>query len=74
MSTIDSDSRSVEPLLIAACDLAAMLNISPRTLWRLKSGGLLPEPVRFGGAVRWRLDEIRNWVASGCPPPDRRDN
>jgi len=29
--------------------------------------GKLPRPLKIGGAVRWRLDEIRAWLAAGCP-------
>jgi predicted DNA-binding transcriptional regulator AlpA len=52
--------------LITAADVAAMLKVSVRTLWRLRSAGQIPEPVRLGGAVRWRLDEIKKWIAGGC--------
>lgn len=63
-----------EPLLITAAELARLLKISTRTLWRLQSAGRLPEPVRFGGAVRWRLEEVRNWIAEGCPDEQAREN
>jgi predicted DNA-binding transcriptional regulator AlpA len=36
-------------LLITATELAAMMQISIRTLWRLRSAGELLEPVRIGG-------------------------
>ena len=54
------------PLLITARKLAQLLEVSTRTLWRLRSAGQLPEPMRLGGAVRWRLDEVRAWIAGGC--------
>ena len=57
---------SETPALITAADFAGMLKVSVRTLWRLRSAGQVPEPVRLGGAVRWRLDEVRNWIARGC--------
>jgi prophage regulatory protein len=72
MSTIDVQQES--PLLIRADEFARMLQVSPRTLWRLRSGGEIPEPVRFGGTVRWRLDEVRKWIADGCPLPKAREN
>ena len=60
------------PLLITASKLAALLEISTRTLWRLQSAGRLPEPVRLGGAVRWRREDIQKWIADGCQRlPDR---
>jgi len=60
--------------LITADELARRLAISKRSLWRLRSAGCLPPPVRLGGAVRWRLEEIKKWIADGCPAPRARDN
>ena len=60
---------SDEPLLISADQLANMMQISTRTLWRLLSAGQLIQPVRIGGNTRWRLDEVRRWIADSCPPP-----
>jgi predicted DNA-binding transcriptional regulator AlpA len=59
-----------QPLLVSADDVAQMLDISPRTVWRLLSAGKLIEPVRVGGNTRWRVDELRRWIAEGCPPPN----
>lgn len=55
--------------LVNARELAKLLSISERTLYRLKSTGELPSPVVLGGSVRWRLTEIRQWIAKGCPRP-----
>jgi excisionase family DNA binding protein len=55
-----------QPLLITARKLAQLLGVSTRTLWRLRSAGQLPKPMRLGGAVRWRFDEVRAWIAGGC--------
>jgi predicted DNA-binding transcriptional regulator AlpA len=67
-----TDISSETPALITAVDFAAMLKVSVRTLWRLRSAGQVPEPVRLGGAVRWRLDEVRNWIARGCEMSNER--
>ena len=53
--------------LLSADEVAAMLNISERTLWRLLSAGKVPEPVRFGRSTRWRLSDVREWIEEGCP-------
>jgi excisionase family DNA binding protein len=63
-----------EPLLITAAELARMLQVSTRTLWRLRSAGQLPQPVQFGGSVRWRLEEVQKWIAEGCPFSQAREN
>lgn len=60
-------ARSPQALLISADELAVLLAISTRSLWRLRSAGRLPQPLQLGGSVRWRLDEVQRWIASGCP-------
>lgn len=68
--SIATDSSSLlSAELITARDFARMLAISERTLYRLKSTGELPKPVILGGNVRWRIHEIRDWIANGCPTP-----
>ena len=61
---------ALEPLLLSARDLAAMLRLGLRTVRSMDAAGKLPAPVRVGGSVRWRLDEVRSWINAGCP--DRR--
>ena len=68
------DTGRDSPLLIPAGEVARLLGISKRTLWRLLSAGKLPAPVRLGNNVRWRLDEVQQWISQGCPsaPSDLR--
>ncbi|MBL8827914.1 MAG: helix-turn-helix domain-containing protein [Planctomycetaceae bacterium] len=63
-----------ESALITAGELAQLLRVSKRTLWRLRSSGAVPSPLRLGGNVRWSLDQIRKWIAAGCPTPEPGDN
>jgi prophage regulatory protein len=70
MSTVDvAPVTEPEPLLITAHELARLLNISTRSLWRLRSAGDIPSPVRLGSSVRWRIDDVTKWIADGCPKP-----
>jgi predicted DNA-binding transcriptional regulator AlpA len=40
--------------------------------WRTwDAAGLIPRPIRIGRSTLWRADELRAWVAAGCPK--RRD-
>lgn len=59
--------NNFEPTLVRAIEVASMLQVSIRTLWRLRSAGQLPSPIRLGGAVRWPIDDIKKWIAAGCP-------
>jgi predicted DNA-binding transcriptional regulator AlpA len=68
--TVEAEGRNdgPVPLLIGARDLARLLGISKATLERMKAAGRLPSPVVLSaGCHRWRLDEVRAWVAAGCP-------
>jgi predicted DNA-binding transcriptional regulator AlpA len=60
-------SVDTAPRLINAEELARMMDISERTLWRLLSGGKVPQPVRIGRNTRWRLAEVAAWIERGCP-------
>jgi len=54
-------------LLIDAKVTADLLNISSRTLYRLDDLQAIPEPVRLGKLIRWRLAELLAWIDAGCP-------
>lgn len=58
-----------QPLLISVGELAMILKVSQRSIWRLLSAGKMIEPIRIGGAVRWRFSEVKHWIDQGCPPP-----
>ncbi|MBM4078137.1 MAG: hypothetical protein FJ278_00435 [Planctomycetes bacterium] len=58
-------------LLISDRELAGMLGCSRALIWRLNSAGRIPLPVHVGGLTRWRVDEVRAWVAAGAPPRTR---
>jgi len=47
--------------------VAKLLGVSRRQIWKLLSAGVMPEPVRVGGSVRWREADIVNWIQAGCP-------
>ena len=58
------------PLVVDARRLAKFLCAGLRTVRAWDAAGKLPSPIRLGGKVVWRLDEIRDWLAAGAP---RRD-
>jgi excisionase family DNA binding protein len=62
-----TDVFEVGTLLMTADQLATALQISKRSIWRLCDERKIPEPIRLGGAVRWRVKEVEAWLASGCP-------
>ncbi|MDZ4849679.1 MAG: helix-turn-helix domain-containing protein [Pirellulaceae bacterium] len=65
MSIHPTASRDI-PKLLTIRELAGILKVSPRSIWRLVSSGKIMEPLRVGGSIRWREDAIRDWIDSGC--------
>ncbi len=55
------------PLVVSAKDLAALLGASERHIRRMDAAGQLPAPLSLGRLRRWSLQEIRDWLAAGCP-------
>lgn len=72
MSDKLAPQATAEPLLITVHDVATILGISVRSVWRLRDSGQIISSVRVGGAVRWRRDEILQWIKDGCPRPPRK--
>jgi len=61
-------SINPEKLAVTAKDAAALLGICRAQLYKLDALGKIPLPVRLGTrAPRWRVDELRAWLAAGCP-------
>ncbi len=65
-----TETQVMQEKLISAKTLANTLSTSVRTVWRLRSSGRLPKPVRIGSSVRWLESEISAWLQAGAP--DRR--
>jgi excisionase family DNA binding protein len=51
------------PALLRVEAVAEMLDVSTRTVWRLVSGGELPQPVAIGKCRRWRLADVEQFVS-----------
>lgn len=63
-SNTEIDTR---PLLVNAATAAKLCGRSLRTWRSWDATGRTPAPVRIGGSILWRLDEIQAWVEAGCP-------
>lgn len=45
--------------LLRVRDVADLLALSLRTVWRMAASGELPAPIRLGGSTRWRWGDLR---------------
>jgi len=54
-------------LLVDTTQVAKLLKVCEKTVWRMQTTGEMPMPIRIGRAVRWSYEEIKAWVDAGCP-------
>lgn len=59
--------RPLSPLVVDARRLARLLCAGIRTVRTWDAAGKLPAPIRIGGRVVWRVDEIRAWLDADAP-------
>lgn len=60
-----TDGSRITPILVNEIEAARYLGLSPRTMqaWRVRGDG--PPYAKLGAAVRYDLDVLAAWVASG---------
>lgn len=52
--------------LVSAKQLAKMLALSVRTVWRYRAAQRLPKPLTVGSSIRWRVSDIRMYLECDC--------
>ena len=52
--------------------VAGLLSCSTRHVYRLADAGRMPRPLKLGALVRWRRNEVLEWIAEGCMCCDRK--
>jgi excisionase family DNA binding protein len=52
---------------LTAKQLAELLNVSERHIYRMNASGKLPRPKRIGRCVRWDPDEVRRMLGGDGP-------
>ncbi len=58
------------PELLTAREVAHVLRISERSVWRLCAEKKLPAPLHVGGAARWKKMDIEEWFQSATQKRD----
>lgn len=61
----------IEPLLVDARRIARKAGVSRSHWLKLHASGRVPAPIRLGGRVLWRPEEVAEWTRAGCPSRDR---
>ena len=55
-------------LLLDVQTVAALLDCSPRHVYRLHDAGRMPSAIKVGALVRWSRLAIDSWIEAGCKP------
>ena len=53
--------------LLSSRAVANILGLSPRTVHRYNSSGLIIKPLRISGSVRYVQSELLAWIQAGMP-------
>ena len=71
---LSNPNESPEPILVSKKQTAEMLQVSVRTVDRLATENLMPQPCRIGNVVRWNRHELIAWINQGCPGANLKTN
>ena len=56
------------PLMLNVKQVASLLCVSERQVYRMADGGLMPRPLKLGGLNRWPRLSVEAWVNDGAKP------
>ena len=57
----------MDSLLLSAKEAAKILGVSPAFFYSLHNSGKVPLPRRLGRRRLWSVQELKDWIAAGCP-------
>ena len=58
---------AVSPAVLNVQQVAGLLSVSTRHVYRMVDGGLMPRPLKLGGLNRWPKAAIEKWLMDGAP-------
>lgn len=53
-----------ENSLLTFADLSKIVKVSIRTLYRWIDSEIIPPPIKLGGSLRWKKEDIKKWLDS----------
>ncbi len=67
-------ATAVTSELLKDKEVAAMLGIGVRSVWRKAQDGRLPPPVKVGGSTRWVKSTMCDWIVEQEEMAERRNS
>jgi excisionase family DNA binding protein len=64
----DNDDRPIDKLLLRPDEVATLLDVPLRTIYRWRSRHDGPRGYRIGRHVRYRVDDIERWLEDHRDP------
>ena len=65
---MNTQTKQITEKLLTAKAVGDKLSLSKRSVFRMRSAGLICAPLKVGrSAIRWRESEIEKWIQLGCP-------
>ena len=53
--------------LLTVKEVAVMLSLSVRSIWRMDAEGRIPKSIKIGKSRRWNAKALTQWIQNGCP-------
>ena len=67
VATKKAEDSGEESALVDVKEAARMCSISASMLYKLNVAGVLPKPIKLGKLLRWKRQDILEWIDQGCP-------
>ena len=61
-----AEAGGEESTLVDVKEAARMCSISASMLYKLNVAGVLPTPLKLGKLLRWKRQDILEWIDQGC--------
>jgi predicted DNA-binding transcriptional regulator AlpA len=63
--------QAIAPLLVNTATASKLLSVSRAKFYNLAASGAIgPTSIDLSGCKRYRLEELKEWVANNCPGRD----
>lgn len=59
--------NTIESPLLDVNEAAKFIHVSRATIYRLIDEGRIPNPVKIGSRVLFRIEELELWIQADCP-------